>query len=483
MSTLIIFAIFGIFYGFLIGLIPVAGVSTALITIFGFLDVFRAEPYTLVVFTTAIVVACSIGDTFSSVVMNIPGSGGSAASMVDGFPLTKQGQAARALSAAITTSTINGILFGCFVFLFLPYYTGLVTVFAVPELFAFILVAFASICFIASEKWIRSIIALALGIFLGLVGQDPNTQAYRYTFGWEYLAAGIQIAPVLAGVLAFPELIETYMSGFKKFEIKLMNVSQQIKVGIKDSFTHWRDGLRGGFIGGLVGLLPGVGGSVADWMAYGQTVSSNKNEKIPFGKGNIKGVIGCEGANNAQKATGYIPMVLFAIPSAPFEAILMALFIYVGFEMGTPDLFQDKMFFSTITVTYLASCVITFIIAMLCISQVNKIFKVPFTIWFWAIVALIVWSCVQYTGYWEDYAILGIFIILGFAMKKLGLSRAAFIIGFVLSSKVEKMFYQYTSLYNWYDVFLKPISGMLMLIAIAFAIKGIFFNKNRISYV
>ena len=112
MFDYILWLLFGTAYGFIIGLIPVAGASTALITIYGFLEFFRADPYTLVVFTTAIVVASTIGDSFASIVLNIPGASGSAATIVDGFPLAKKGQAARALSAAITTSTLNGFIFG-----------------------------------------------------------------------------------------------------------------------------------------------------------------------------------------------------------------------------------------------------------------------------------------------------------------------------------------------------------------------------------
>ena len=110
----------GTLYGFIIGVIPVAGAATGLVVLYGFLGHFMHDPYTLVIFTTAIVVACTIGDSFASVVMNIPGASGSAATMVDGFPLARQGQGARALSAAITTSTVNGIIWAALYFYFYP---------------------------------------------------------------------------------------------------------------------------------------------------------------------------------------------------------------------------------------------------------------------------------------------------------------------------------------------------------------------------
>jgi len=225
-----------------------------------------------------------------------------------------------------------------------------------------------------------------------------------------------------------------------------------------------------------------VGGAVADWVAYSQTVALNKNEKIPFGEGNIKGVIGCEGANNSQKATGYIPTVLFGIPAAPFEAIILSLFVLVGIELGTPNLLKDMTFFNTLNYSYMASLIITFVLSMFMIKYITLIFKIPFSIWFYVLSALLVWSCVQYTGYWEDYAILGIFIILGMLLKYFSISRAAFIIGFVLADNIEKMLYQYNTLFEWHDAFTRPISLTLIILSISLAIYGIFFNKTRISY-
>lgn len=470
----------GTVYGYIFGLIPVAGAATALITIYSFLDVFRHDPYTLVVFTTAIVVSSTIGDSFSSVMLNVPGASGSAATMVDGFPLAKKGKGAYALSAAITTSTINGLIWGILVFAFLPFYGSLVLYFGIPEQLAFLILAFTSVCFISNNYWIRSIIGLLIGIFLGMVGQDPLSGGSRFTLGWDYLKDGIQIIPILAGVLAFPELFQLYFSKFEKVSFHIVNYKQQIIKGIKDSFVFIRDGLRGGVIGAFIGLLPGIGGNVADWVAYSQTVANNSRQK--FGKGNIKGVIGCEGANNAQKATGYIPTVLFGIPAAPFEVIILSLFTLVGIELGTPALLKDNYFFNTLTYSYLASLILSFILAIVTIKYISKIFDIPINIWFWGLMGLIIWSCVQYTGYIEDYIILLICIFIGLSLKYFNINRASFIIGFVLSERLEKLIYQYFSIFNPLDILLRPLSLLLIVAAIIAAIYSIFFNKAEVSY-
>ena len=203
--------------------------------------------------------------------------------------------------------------------------------------------ALACVGLVSSKHWIRSILAVLFGISLGYIGTDPATNADRYTFGWFYLADGIQLMPLVAGLFAFPEIID----GFKRSnkitnKIRQDHLKQTID-GVKAVWYNKWDALRGGFIGAFIGLLPGLGGAMSDWIAYGSTVGSHPNEE--FGKGNIKGVIGPEGSNNAQKATSMIPTVLFGIPGASFAAVLMALFVSLNFELGTPDLAYDTQFF------------------------------------------------------------------------------------------------------------------------------------------
>lgn len=470
----------GTLYGYIFGLIPVAGAATALITIYSFLDVFRHDPYTLVVFTTSIVVSSTIGDSFSSVMLNVPGASGSAATMVDGFPLAKRGKGAYAVSAAVTTSAINGLIWGLLVFLLLPYYGAAVLSFGIPEQLAFMVLAFTTVSFIASGYWFRSLMGLGIGIFAGMIGQDPMSGESRFTFGWQYLEAGVQIIPILAGVLAFPELFQLYFSKFERVALKIDDYRKQVVDGVKDSFTYWKDGLRGGAIGAFIGTLPGIGGNVADWMAYSQTVAVNNRET--YGNGNIRGVIGCEGANNAQKATGYIPTVLFGIPAAPFEVIILSLFVLVGIELGTPALLNDAKFFDTLTISYVASLAISFVMAMATIKYIGRIFEVRIDYWFWPIVALVVWSCVQYTGYIEDYLMLAACVALGFFLKRFKFGRASFIIGFVLSDRLEKLAYQYGSLFDPFDIFTRPISLTLLIFAIFAATYGVFFNKAKVEY-
>lgn len=475
-----LFLLLGVAYGFIVGLIPVAGATTGLIAIYSFVNYFH-DPYMLVVFTTAVVVTSSIGDSFCSVVMNIPGAGGAAATMIDGFPMARRGEAARALSASISTSWVNGLIWGLLVFLFLPYYSKIVLGFGTREMFSFLIFSVTCVVFISSKYWFRGLLALMMGIFVGLIGLDPDTAAPRFTAGIDYLGDGVQMIPVMAGILAFPELLSAYRMRAERIFLDNTEIKSQLWQGIKDSWRYKWDGLRGGFIGGFIGLIPGIGGNIADWFAYSQTIALNKNEE--FGKGNVRGVIGCEGANNAQKATSYVPTVLFGIPGAPFEVIVMGLLMYVGLELGTPSVLADQTFFDYLLSSYLWSLFIILPVSYAFIKYAVKITNVPFQYYFWPILASLVWSSVQYTGLFEDYLMLAICMVVGMVLKYLKFSRVSFLIGFILSARVEATYVQFTGLYQWSDLLSSPVAVSLISATIFAAIYGIFFNKAKMEFV
>jgi len=472
----------GIIYGFFVGLIPVAGATTGLIAIYAFVGYFT-DPYMLVVFTTAVVVTSSIGDSFCGVVMNIPGAGGAAATMIDGFPMSRRGEAARALSAAISTSWVNGLIWGLLVFLFLPYYTKIVLFFGTKEMFTFLIFAMTCVAFISSKYWVRGILALIAGVLVGLIGEDPTTAADRWTFGIEYLGDGVQMIPVLAGVLAFPELLSAYKMKSEKIYLDSKKIKSQLIQGIKDSWKYKWDGLRGGFIGGFIGLVPGIGGNIADWFAYSQTVATNR-EGEEVGKGHVRGVIGCEGANNAQKATSYVPTILFGIPGAPFEVIVMGLLMYVGLEMGTPAVLEDAKFFDYLLSSYLWSLMIILPLSYLFIRYAVKITNIPFRYYFWPILASLIWSCTQYTGLIQDYLMFAVCCVVGIILKYIKFSRVSFLIGFILSHRLEKSWVQFDTLgYTVGDLFTSWMAILFIAFTLIAAVWGIFYNKSKIDFV
>ena len=458
----ILFLFLGIFYGLIVGLVPAAGATTGLITLFGFMPFFASDPYLGVIFCGAGVASSTTGDSFSGVLLGIPGANSAAATMVDGFPMAQNGEASRALSAAITSSTLNGLFFGSLTFLFLPYYTNIVMYMGIPELWGLVVLAFVTVGFVSTKNYVRSIIAIVLGVILGLVGVDANNVP-RFTLGWQYLEDGIQILPFVAGLFAIPELYSSWKRGSATNEVEYMysGTWKQVRQGIVDVFKSWKDSLRGGAIGSFIGLLPGLGGAMADWMAYGSTVASNPNEK--FGIGNVKGVVGAEGANNSQKASSFIPTVLFGIPGAPFAAILMGLFLYIGIDLGSPETFYDDKLFDSMAFAFLLGTLITALICYVLAYYSSYLAKLPYKYYFPFILIVIVWATLQYTGGWEDIAVLTIFSIVGIIAKKYKFSRPALLIGFLLSDRIYSLTYQLTTLHTIHDLITRPIFIFIVL--------------------
>ena len=469
----------GTLYGLIIGIIPGAGATTGLIFIFSFITLFP-DPYLGVIFCMAVVAASTTGDTYTGVLLGIPGANSAAATMVDGFPLALQGKATYAISAAVTTSTINGLLWGALVFFLLPYYTSLIMVFGVPELWAFTCLALVTVTFITNKWWVRGVIALAVGIFIGMIGVDPNTNADRFTGGIEYLGAGVQLLPLVAGLFAIPELLDGLKNRKNTATVSLSN-GEQTKQGFKAVWQNKWLALRGGAIGAFIGILPGLGGAMADWMAYGQAVATTKNPDVPFGKGNIRGVIGPEGANNAQKATSMIPTVLFGIPGAPFAAILIGLFMYLDFELGTVDLANDPKFFDSMLYGFMLATVLVGALCLLTTPIIARIAQIPYKYYFPLLLGFITLACVQYTGGWEDYAILAVCSVIGVLAKNYKFSRPALLFGFILSDRIEQLTLQLSSLYSLDRLIDRPIFiGLVLLICIVL-IWGLT-QRNKLEY-
>lgn len=475
----ILWCLIGTFYGMIIGIMPMAGATTGLLTVFGLSSYFLADPYIGIVFLTSLIAASSTGDSFTSILTGIPGSNTTAASIIDGYQMAQQGQAARAIGIAIMDSTVNGVLWGLIAFALMPFYSKLVLVFGIPEFMAFMLMALACVGFITSKNVILSLVAIGLGCFLGMVGQDPATGIERYTFGWEYLGAGIQLVPLIAGLFGIPEVVEGF---FKKGNrpAPITNYWQQLFQGFRDCTAHWREVLRGGFIGFFTGLLPGIGGTIGDIMAYGATVAKYPNEK--FGNGNIKGLLGCEGANNAQKASSLVPTVLFGIPGAPFAAIMMAICMYFGMELGSPQVLKDDAFFWSLGGAFVASTILAFFLAMFTTKIVVKLLEIPYWIYATIILVIIVWSCMEYTGTINDLYILILCSILGLICKYTKISRPAVMVAFVLVEKLENYIQQTQALYTVGELVTRPIFVTLIVIAIGILLYSIFRPNRGLAY-
>jgi putative tricarboxylic transport membrane protein len=465
----------GSMYGLLVGIIPIAGVTTALLTVFSMGSYFLGDPYLGIVFLTSIIASCAAADSYTSILTGIPGANTTAACIIDGFPMSKNGQAGRALGIAIFDSTLNGVLYGLLAFLLLPYYGKIILMFGIPEFMGFMIMSLACVGFVASKNPVKSFVAVAFGLLIGMIGQEPTTGVARLTFGWDYLQAGIQMIPVISGLFGIPELLEGAKD--KKSMIpKLDNYWEQLRQGAGDCITYYRDMFRGGFIGFITGLLPGVGGTIGDFLAYSATVAKHPDKQ--FGDGNPIGLLGCEGANSAQKVSSMIPTVLFGIPAAPFAAIMMAICLYFGIEMGTPALIADHNFSTSLLAGYLGGTILVALFSIFFMKHIVKLLNVPFWIYATIIVSVIVYANLEYTGTWRDLAILGIFSVVGILLKYYNISRPAVLVTFVVAERLEAYTKQSFQLYDLAELLTRPVLIICLMVSLIIVVRS-FTSKNR----
>jgi putative tricarboxylic transport membrane protein len=460
-----IWVVLGSVYGMIIGVIPIAGVTTALITVFAFAGEFMSQPYLGLAFVTAIVASCAAADSYTSILTGIPGASTTAACIIDGYPMSQQGEAGRAMGIAIMDSLVHGVFWGLAAFLLLPMYGKIILWFGIPEMLAFMILALACVGFVVSRSWWRSCLALALGVFIGLVGQSPATGADRFTFGWDYLAAGIQMIPVISGLFGVPELVSGLRQRGTAVPV-ITNYWQQLRQGFHDCWRCWRDTARGGVIGFVTGLIPGVGGAVGDFLAYGATVARHPGEK--FGNGNPRGLLGCEGANSAQKVSSMIPTVLFGVPAAPFAAMVMALCMYFGIELGSPALITNQDFTQALLWGFVGGTVMVAVLSVVMMRGIVMLLSVPYWIYAAVIGAIIVWANLQYTGMWPDLAILAVFSAIGMACRHWQISRPAILVAYVIAERLENYGQQTFTLYSTTDLITRP--GFMIIVILALGI-------------
>jgi TctA family transporter len=301
----LLFMLAGIALGFWVGLLPGLGGATTLALMLPF--IYTMQPVEAFAFLLGMhAVVATTGD-ITSVLFGVPGEATSAATILDGHAMAKKGQAGRALGAALASSFV-GALIGAFALAAaIPIVRPLVLTFGSPELF---MLAIVGIAFIASlsapgpRGVLRGFLAGALGLLCATVGQDPQAGIARYTFDMLYLWNGLELVPVLVGVFAIPEIIDlavrrTSIAG----SLPAGRISKGALEGVKDTFRHFWLTIRCSLIGTFIGIMPGMGGAVAQWMAYGHATQSARGaeERKGFGAGDVRGVLGPGAANNSKE--------------------------------------------------------------------------------------------------------------------------------------------------------------------------------------
>jgi TctA family transporter len=297
---------------------------------------------------------------------------------------------------------------------------------------------------------VKGLIAGCLGLLIGMIGDAPQTGVQRWVFDQLYLSDGIPLIPIALGVFAIPELVDMTLGregGTKLAGAKLAASVSTKWEGVKDVGRHWWLLVRSSFLGSWIGILPGIGSGSAIWLAYGHAVQTCK-DKDSFGKGDVRGVIAPEAANNASDAGDWCLTLAFGIPGSATMALVLAAMLLLGLPPG-PKMLTDHL---DLTLIIVWSLVLANLMATgLCFiftRQLAGITKLPVHYLFPVLVVLIFLAAYQSTANWGDLVALLIFSVLGICMKRLGWPRPPLIVGIVLQRLAETYFFLTMKLYG-----------------------------------
>ncbi|MDB5509642.1 MAG: tripartite tricarboxylate transporter TctA family protein [Hyphomicrobiales bacterium] len=455
----------GCVMGLVLGILPGIGglAGTALLLPF----TFNMDPYAAMALLLGLGATTATGDPIPAILFGVPGGAGSAATVLDGLPLAKRGEASRALSAAYMSSMMGGIFGAALMAVLLPILRPIMLYIGSPELLAFAVLGISMVAVLSGSAPLRGLAAGCIGLMISMVGSDPQTGTLRWTLDSLYLWEGAPLVPIVLGLFALPELCDLAISrtsiapGSKQLSTSTAGMIQ----GARDCFKHWWLVVRCSWLGAALGAVPGIGGAIVDWLAYGHALKTEKGASGTFGRGDIRGVIASESANNAKEGGSLIPTVAFGVPGSAGMAILLGAFLIHGLVPG-PDMLTKNL---DVTYAMVWSVALANILgAGLCYlfsAQFARLATLRYTLILPATLSIIYIGAFQGSRNWGDLYTLLAFGVLGWAMKMLKWPRPPLLLGVVLGEIVER--YLFISIQRYgVDWFARPIVVVIFALAI-----------------
>ena len=453
----------GLFLGMFVGALP--GFTTLmamaiLLPISFFLDPLLGIPFLIGVYKGGI-----YGGSIPAILISMPGTGAAVATTFDGPSLTKKGQGRKALEIALFSSVSGDLTSDIITIALIGPIAAVALLLGPPELAAILLLALIVISATSSGVFVKGLLMLVVGLFFGMIGQDPIGALSRFSMGIPQIEAGIPLLPMLIGVFALPEI-------FTNIEKKASSLikAEDLKVsGARLTWTEFKSCIRtiarSTVIGTSIGMIPGVGQVVAAFMGYAAAKSASTHPET-FGEGELEGVAAAEAANNAVNGPTLVPLLTLGIPGDNLTVILVGAFIAQGMRPG-PQLMEEQgsLVFAILVAMVLAN--ILFLgIGYLCIPffarvvTIRKSFLLPLTLVF------------AFAGSWVfraqpfDLAVLVFFGAFGYIAKKLHFDVTPMAMGFILGPTLEYSFGQSITLSNGelfgYMLFERPITAVIL---------------------
>ena len=432
----------GVVGGMVIGALPGLNATMAISLLIPI--TYTMSPYAAFIMMMAVYTSAFYGGSLTAILIHTPGTPSSAATAADGYALTQKGRGLEAMGMSTIASMIGGALSGVALLTLAPLLGKVTLLFSAPEYFLIVILGLSIIGGLGGGSAVKGYLMGVFGLILGTIGTDTITGQLRFTFGNMGLYSGISTVPALIGLFSISQamvLCEQH-AAFKRGEHRTVDESAlhgKFLPSAKEMIFHLPNFIRSAIIGIVVGILPGAGGDIGAWFAYGQAKKASKHPE-EFGNGSIEAICASETANNAVTGGSIIPLITLGIPGSTVAAVLLGALIMHGLPPGQSMFGKNVTTTYTIIIGFIAANILMGLIGMLICRQVIKITKVSDAILVPVIVVLSTIGSYSINNRISDVYMMLAFGLIGYLFKKVGLPTAPIILGLLLESTGEQGF-------------------------------------------
>jgi len=473
---------FGVLLGYIVGVIPGLGKGTAVAVSIPI--TFYLSPLTGIAYLIGIAKGSTAGSAVSAILLNTPGEPSSAPTALDGYPLSQKGQASKALKMGLFASVIGDFSATLLLIFLAAPLAKYALLFGPVEVTAILLFSLTFIAALSGESLIKGLIAGLFGLLFSTVGMEVETATVRLTFDILELYDGLSLIPVAIGMLAVAEML-VQLGGLEALERQQKMLKGNIKaINQSISWEEWKlcipAIIRGTFVGSTIGILPGLGASVASFLSYGLTKKAAKDPSR-FGKGAIEGIAAAESADNAVVPSSLVPLFALGIPGSVIAAILIGAFIIQGVTPGPLMFVQQPELVHGIYLSMICASLLLLLIGYFG----QKLFSFVSLVSLRIIIPSVIFFC-SVGAYLQGGGIVGVWLILffgifGYLAKKLDFSFVTFLIGFVVGPQFELSMRQAIAITPSFDDLMEhPIAIGFVLITII-AVWKIGIKKKKLN--
>jgi putative tricarboxylic transport membrane protein len=449
--------------GAVVGVLPGVGAIVSMALLLPF--VAGMDPFQAFALLLGMYAITSITGDLTAILVGVPGTPTSAPLILDGYQLTKQGWPKRAMGAAVIASGAGALAGAVLLGLTIPVLRPIVLSFASPEVFMLAILGLTMVGGLSGKSVLKGVAAGFLGLLLSTVGPEATTAVYRFTFGQRYLLDGFSIVPLAVGLFAIPELMSLHRyrtpiahTARQRQEEKGHAAEAEGDSILSGAIEVWRRRwmtLRCSLLGAIIGAIPGLGGDVAAWAAYGHAQQTSK-ESGKFGQGSIDGVIGPAASNNSKEGGGLVPTIAFGVPGTATMAVLLGAFVMVGLTPGPGMVSRDLDVTLFMVWVLVVANLMGVGLSLLAIRPLARIAFVPGTLLVPFVLVFVVIGAATATGQMGDLYSLLAFGLLSLAMQRAGWPIVPFVLGFVLGPQTENNFWLSLRLYG-VEAFTRPL--------------------------